>query len=49
MMIRDGKAGAGSGRGPTFMCVVCGYISIGKIPVKCPGCGAGRSDFKKVA
>lgn len=33
---------------PTFMCMVCGYISTGAIPAKCPGCGAGKENFKQV-
>ncbi len=33
----------------TYMCAVCGHISIGRIPVKCPGCGAGKENFQKVA
>lgn len=34
---------------PTYMCAACGHIAIGKIPVKCPECGAGKDNFQKIA
>lgn len=31
-----------------FVCGVCGYPSIGKIPERCPVCGAPKEKFNKV-
>jgi len=31
-----------------YVCQVCGYVSDGSAPEKCPVCGAARSSFKKV-
>ncbi len=33
--------------GDIYICSVCGYTTIGKVPEKCPVCGASSSSFKK--
>ena len=33
---------------PVFMCMICGFMSPGALPVKCPVCGAGKENFRKV-
>ncbi len=45
----DGKAKQAKGKNATYMCAVCGHIAIGKIPIKCPECGAGGDNFQKIA
>lgn len=32
-----------------YMCMICGYVSRGIIPVKCPVCGADKRNFKRVS
>ncbi len=34
---------------PVFMCMICGFMSPGVLPVKCPVCGAGKENFRKVS
>ena len=44
-MIVDGK----KEKEPVYMCMVCGFVSPPNVvPVKCPVCGAGKENFKKV-
>jgi rubrerythrin len=45
--MQDGVAEEKKTEIPTFMCVICGYVS-DTIPVKCPVCGAGKENFKEV-
>ena len=33
---------------PYFVCQVCGNTVLGEAPEKCPICGAGSTQFKKV-
>ncbi len=33
--------------GDIYICTVCGYTAIGKVPEKCPVCGAPSSAFKR--
>ncbi len=33
--------------GDIYICTVCGYTAVGKVPEKCPVCGAPSSAFRK--
>lgn len=45
MAEKDGK----EKKPASYMCMVSGHIAIGKVPAKCPECGAAKENFRRVA
>lgn len=35
-------------RGDVYLCPFCGDIEFGKVPDKCPSCGAPAAKFQKI-
>jgi rubrerythrin len=43
------KKGTDLDTGDFYLCLICGYIEVGKAPEKCPVCGALQKAFQQVA